>query len=141
GIKAAMGFPVLLENEVVAVLEFFTLERLEPDESLLELATHVGSQLSRVVERRRAEDALRASEERTRAVIETAGDAFIGMGDAGRVTDWNRQAEVLFGWSREEAIGQPVADLIIPPDLRPAHRQGPGRLLPTGIRTILGPPL
>ncbi|HMC81401.1 MAG TPA: EAL domain-containing protein, partial [Acidimicrobiia bacterium] len=138
GIKAAMGFPVLLENEVVAVLEFFTLERLEPDESLLELATHVGSQLSRVVERRRAEDALRASEERTRAVIETAGDAFIGMNDSGRVTDWNRQAEVLFGWSREEAIGQAVADLVIPPQLRPGHRKGLERFLTTGKSTILG---
>ncbi|HMC05102.1 MAG TPA: EAL domain-containing protein [Actinomycetota bacterium] len=138
GIKAAMGFPVLLESAVVAVLEFFTVERLEPDESLLELATHVGTQLSRVMERRRAEDALRASEERTRAVIETAGDAFIGMDNTGRVTDWNRQAEVLFGWSREEATGKPVADLIIPPALRPAHRQGLRRFLASGKTTILG---
>jgi diguanylate cyclase (GGDEF)-like protein/PAS domain S-box-containing protein len=138
GIKAALGFPVLLEDEVVAVLEFFTQERLEPDESLLELATHVGTQLSRVVERQRAEDALRASEERTRAVIETAGDAFIGMDDAGRVTDWNRQAEVLFGWARPEALGRPVADLIIPRDLRPAHRRGLRRFLTTGRSKILG---
>ncbi|MGH9283167.1 MAG: GAF domain-containing protein, partial [Acidimicrobiales bacterium] len=94
GLRAGLGFPVLAGGEVVAVLEFFTSERLEPDETLLELAAHLGSQLGRVVERRRAEDALRASEERTRGIIETAGDAFIGMDDAGRVIDWNQQAEL-----------------------------------------------
>jgi diguanylate cyclase (GGDEF)-like protein/PAS domain S-box-containing protein len=138
GIRAALGFPVLLDGEVVAVLEFFTRERLDPDESFLELATHLGTQLSRVVERRRAEDALRAGEERLRAVIETAGDAFIGMDDAGVVTDWNRQAEVAFGWSREEAIGQPVADLIIPERFRSSHRQGLQRFLTTEKSAILG---
>ncbi|MGH9035328.1 MAG: putative bifunctional diguanylate cyclase/phosphodiesterase [Acidimicrobiia bacterium] len=138
GIRAALGFPVLLDGEVVAVLEFFTRERLDPDEPLLELATHLGTQLSRVVERRRAEDALRAGEERLRAVIETAGDAFIGMDDAGLVTDWNRQAERAFGWSREEAIGQRVADLIIPARFRSSHRQGLRRFLTTGTSAILG---
>ncbi|HEY3238272.1 MAG TPA: EAL domain-containing protein [Acidimicrobiia bacterium] len=138
GIRAALGFPVLLEGEVVAVLEFFTTERLDPDESLLELATHLGTQLSRVVERRRAEDALRAGEERLRAVIETAGDAFIGMDDTGVVTDWNRRAEVAFGWSAEEAIGRRVADLIIPARFRPSHRQGLKRFLTTGTSAILG---
>jgi PAS domain S-box-containing protein len=138
GLRAAMAFPVLLGGEVVAVLEFFTAERLEPDESLLELATHLGTQLSRVVERRRAEDALRRSEERIRAVIETAGDAFIGMDDAGVVTDWNHRAEMAFGWSRAEAIGQPVADLIIPARFRSAHRLGLRRFLSTGVSAILG---
>jgi diguanylate cyclase (GGDEF)-like protein/PAS domain S-box-containing protein len=138
GIRAALGFPVLLGDEVVAVLEFFTLERLEPDEPLLELATHLGTQLSRVVERRRAEDALRGSEERLRAVIETAGDAFIGMDDAGLVTEWNRQAETAFGWSRDEALGKPVADLIIPVRFRSAHRRGLRRFLDTRKTAILG---
>ncbi len=138
GIKAAAAFPVLVDEEVVAVLEFFTRERLDPDEPFLELATHLGTQLSRVVERRRAEDALRAGEERLRAVIETAGDAFIGMDDAGLVTDWNRRAEEAFGWSREEAVGQPVAELLIPGRFRSSHRQGIQRFLSTGTTAILG---
>jgi diguanylate cyclase (GGDEF)-like protein/PAS domain S-box-containing protein len=138
GIKAALGFPVLLNGEVVAVLEFFTRERLDPDESVLELATHLGTQLSRVVERERAEDALRAGEERLRAVIDTAGDAFIGMDDAGVVTDWNRRAEVAFGWSAAEACGRRVADLIIPERFRSSHRQGLQRFLTTGVSAILG---
>jgi diguanylate cyclase (GGDEF)-like protein/PAS domain S-box-containing protein len=138
GLAAALGFPVIVDGEVVAVLEFFSPEALEPDEPLLELAAHVGTQLGRVVERRRAEDALRASDERTRAVIETAGDAFIGMNDGGLVTDWNRQAEEIFGWTRQEAMGRTLAELIIPEELRAAHWRGLRRFLDTGEGTILG---
>jgi diguanylate cyclase (GGDEF)-like protein/PAS domain S-box-containing protein len=138
GLRAAFGVPVLVAGEVVALLEFFCPEPLEPDESLLELARHVGAQLGRVVERRRSQVTLQASEERIRAVIETAGDAFIGMDDDGMVTEWNRQAELTFGWPRQEVLGQPLADLIIPEDLRTAHRTGLRRFLETGEGSILG---
>ena len=58
GVRAAFGFPVLIGNEVVAVLEFFSDVPVEPDEGLLEVMAHVGTQLGRVIERRRAEDTL-----------------------------------------------------------------------------------
>jgi len=47
-------------------------------------------------------------------IIETAHDAFIGMDLDGIVTDWNTQAERMFGWRRHEAIGRPLADLTLP---------------------------
>jgi len=47
-------------------------------------------------------------------IIETAHDAFIGMDLDGIVTDWNTQAERMFGWRRHEAIGQALADLVVP---------------------------
>jgi GAF domain-containing protein len=59
GLDAGFAFPVLVRNEVVAVLEFFYHELVPPNEDLLEVARHVGTQLGRVVERRHAEDALR----------------------------------------------------------------------------------
>ena len=57
GVKAAFGFPVLLGNEVVAVLEFFAVSEAEPDEKLLEVMANIGKQLGRVVERTRTEEA------------------------------------------------------------------------------------
>ena len=63
GIKAGVGFPVLIRHEVVAVLEFFANEVLEPDRSLLDLMAHVATQLGRVVERKRAEIVLRRAKE------------------------------------------------------------------------------
>jgi PAS domain S-box-containing protein len=63
GIKAGSGFPVLIGHEVVAILEFFAEEALEPDEPLLNVMAHIGAQLGRVVERKRAEVALRQTKE------------------------------------------------------------------------------
>src|SRR5438445_5502411 len=52
GVKAAFAFPVIVGDEVAAVLEFFAIESVEPNEPLLEAMAHIGSQLGRVVERR-----------------------------------------------------------------------------------------
>jgi signal transduction histidine kinase len=59
GVRAAFGFPVLIGKEVVAVLEFFSDVPIEPNEALLEVMANVGTQLGRVIERMRAEEALR----------------------------------------------------------------------------------
>ena len=64
--------------------------------------------------RNEAEARLRTSEERMRALLEHAHDAVISIDEHGRVSQWNRAAERLFGWSPIETIGQPVADLIVP---------------------------
>ncbi len=57
---------------------------------------------------------LRANEERVQTVIDTAQEAFIGMDFDGVITDWNDQAEALFGWKRFEVLGQSLADTILP---------------------------
>lgn len=90
-----------------------------------------------ITDRKRAEDALRASEERTRQIIETALDAVVTMDAAGLVTGWSARAEATFGWTRDEALGQPLAQLIVPPHLRERHVRGLARYLDTGMSTIL----
>ena len=71
GVRAGFGFPVLAGANVVAVLEFFSSEAVEPDEPLLQAMAHIGTQLGRVFERQRAEEELRqakqAAEEANRA--------------------------------------------------------------------------
>lgn len=86
---------------------------------------------------KRADSALREREEETRQILETAQDAYIGMDTTGEITDWNRQAEVIFGWSRDEAIGRTLADTIIPERLREAHWKGLRRFLETGEGPVL----
>jgi diguanylate cyclase (GGDEF)-like protein len=58
GLRAAFAFPVLVRGEVAAVLEFFASEAAEPDQALLRLMAHIGTQIGRVVERKRAEEQL-----------------------------------------------------------------------------------
>ncbi|MBI2839212.1 MAG: PAS domain S-box protein [Acidobacteria bacterium] len=80
---------------------------------------------------------LSASEERIRAIIATAQNAFIAMDAAGRIVEWNPRAETMFGWSRAEALGLSLADTIIPRSLRDAHRDGVKRLVEAGEERIL----
>lgn len=81
--------------------------------------------------------ALRASEERTRLIIHAALDAVIMMDSAGTITEWNPQAESIFGKPRESVIGQPLAESIVPERFREAHTRGLHNYLNGGVSTVL----
>ena len=138
GVRAGFGFPVLVGSEVVAVLEFFTFEPAEPDETLLEVMANVGTQLGRVVERGRGQEALEASEREVRTIINTANDAFISIDVGGRITEWNEQAERHFGWSRDDALGRLLTETIMPSVHKQAHNDGITKFLETGEGPVLG---
>jgi PAS domain S-box-containing protein len=74
-------------------------------------------------------------------IFETAHDAFISMSDAGEITYWNARAEQMFGFTSEAAVGMSLADAIVPPRLRGAHRRGLQRFLHSGVGTILDRPV
>ena len=59
GLRGALGFPILLGEQVLGVLEFFSREIARPDEELLEMLATVGSQIGQFAERKRAEDGAR----------------------------------------------------------------------------------
>lgn len=90
-----------------------------------------------ITERKMAEGAVRASEERSRTLIEFAHDAFVSIDGSGLITGWNAAAESMFGWSRSEALGRKLAETIIPPSYRQAHTEGFERFLETGHGPIL----
>jgi len=73
-----------------------------------------------------------------RLILDTALDAVVIMKSDGIVADWNDRAVSVFGWSRGEAIGQAMADLIIPERYREAHRNGLQRYLRSGRGDVLG---
>jgi PAS domain S-box-containing protein len=91
-----------------------------------------------MTESRRAQETLRESEQLARGIIDNALDAFMQMDENGIVTDWNSQAENIFGWPRNEALGRPLADLVIPEMHQAAHSAGLQRFLRTGEGPILG---
>ena len=90
-----------------------------------------------VEQRREAEGALRENETRIRTILENSHDAFVACDEEGRVTEWNRSAEAIFGWRRSEVLGRPMAELIIPPQLRAAHEAGMARFLASGTANVL----
>jgi len=74
-------------------------------------------------------------------IFETAHDAFISMSGDGRITYWNARAEQMFGYTRAQAVGMSLAETIVPPRFRDAHRRGLQRFLDTGVGTILDQPI
>jgi PAS domain S-box-containing protein len=72
------------------------------------------------------------------AVLETAADAFVSIDGDGCVTAWNRAAEETFGWSASEVIGRLLAETIVPPEHREAHRLGVERVASGGESTLAG---
>jgi len=99
GVRAAFAFPVLVGDQVHAVLEFFSPEPFEPDGPLLTVMESVGIQLGRVIERTSAEAALRQSELRFRSVAQSATDAIITADGKGMIVSWNPAAVAMFGYS------------------------------------------
>lgn len=93
------------------------------NERTAELAA-LNAQLQTEIGRQRcAEQALRESNARIRQIIDTAHEAVIAVDHDGRIEDWNRMAEAMFGWSRDEALGRPLADLILPARYHDAYRR------------------
>ncbi|MBV9868758.1 MAG: EAL domain-containing protein [Abitibacteriaceae bacterium] len=87
--------------------------------------------------RLQAEASLRESEKLYRLIVDNALDAVVGMDQSGHVIEWSPQAEAIFGWSQDEAVGQVLATMIIPFRYREAHEQGLKRFLETGQGRVL----
>jgi PAS domain S-box-containing protein len=112
---------------------------IEPARQGMEYNGHkaVFSVLNDVTDRVRAENALRESEERTRLIVQTSLDAVVEIDSDSYIMGWNRQAEVIFGWSQKEAIGRRLTDTIIPTQYQAAHLKGLEHFFKTGEGPVL----
>ena len=119
GLRAAAALPIWFEREALGVVEFFSREVRHPNKPLLETMENIGAQIGQFVERKRAEDKLRRSEEHFRLLIEGAKDYAIFMLDPeGRITSWNTGAESLLGYVEAEVTGQCFSLLYSPEEVR-----------------------
>jgi PAS domain S-box-containing protein len=73
-----------------------------------------------ITARKRAEEALRESESRFRALLESAAQGVLAVDETGRILLVNARTEELFGYSRDELIGQPL-EVLVPEDLQASH--------------------
>src|SRR5215470_14283802 len=74
----------------------------------------------------------------SRTFLDSALDCIIAIDASGRVQEFNPASERVFGFTRSEAVGKDLADLIIPPRLRERHRQGLAHYLETGEAPLIG---
>ncbi|MGH2681757.1 MAG: PAS domain S-box protein [Actinomycetota bacterium] len=138
GLHAGFGFPIRVGEEVLGVIEFFAPETRELNPQILEMMAAVGSRIGQFIERKEAEEAVRQSESRKAAILESAMDCIVSMDHRGRIIEWNPASERIFGHARDEVMGRPVAEVIVPPAFRDRHRRGLARYVATGESRIIG---
>jgi PAS domain S-box-containing protein len=102
---------------------------------LIDQFTHVASI---AIERAQSDMALRRSEARKSAILNSALDCIVTIDHDGCITEFNPAAERTFGYHRNEVLGKQLADVIVPPSLRDKHRQGLARYLDTREARIIG---
>jgi PAS domain S-box-containing protein len=120
GVRSGFAFPVLVGQEVAAVLEFFSPAAEPMRHDLLHVLRNVGAQLGRTLERERAAERIRLSEARYGGMINISSDAIVSINEAQEITFFNPGAEAIFGYAAAEVLGEPI-DLLIPPQFRPGH--------------------
>ncbi len=91
----------------------------------------------RTKELSRALAQIRDSEARTRAVIDSASDAFIAVDQDGNITDWNPEAGATFGHEREDVAGRPLVDVILPGEGADRLRIAFAQLFSSGAGALL----
>ena len=89
------------------------------------------------IERRNAEESLRASEEKFKGLAASAQDAIIMIDGNEKISYWNNAAESVFGYTSDEAMGKGLHALIAPPQYAEASRKGVEHFCRTGEGPLL----
>jgi PAS domain S-box-containing protein len=135
GLRTGLAFPLRLRNEIFGVIECFSRSVWPRDEKFLRMMATIGDQLGQFIERKRAEEALHASEELHRTISETAADGIITIDESSTIISVNPGAEHIFGYTRQELMGKSLTALM-PERFREAHRFGLRRYLESGKPNI-----
>jgi diguanylate cyclase (GGDEF)-like protein/PAS domain S-box-containing protein len=91
-----------------------------------------------ITHRKAVEQSLKESESRKKAILDAALDCVITIDHEGRIVEFNPAAARTFGYSRDSVVGEQMAELIIPPSLREAHKRGLRHYLATGEGPAIG---
>lgn len=120
-LRAAVSIPLMyMDDDVVAVLQFYMREVPANNEELVQLASAVAAPLAQLLRQKQSEEAHRFAEARFSGMVSMASDAIISIDGARRITLFNWGAERIFGYSAAEALGQ-LLDILLPEELRSRH--------------------
>lgn len=147
GLVSVWSFPIRDSKKISirALLEFHLPVRRGPNRAELNVIDELSELVRLAIDLHQLLSDLDMSESSAqekgdllKTVINTALDAVVSIDLHGKINLWNKQAELLFGWTDSEVLGKPLTDTIIPPSLVKAHQEGMHRYHTQGVGPILG---
>ncbi|MBE9127351.1 MULTISPECIES: adenylate/guanylate cyclase domain-containing protein [unclassified Coleofasciculus] len=111
GLCSCLGIPIVVNDQVLTVFVFFTLESRQPDQQLIDLVWAVGTQLGVVIQRKQAEEALRIAEQRYHSIVENAIEGIFQTTPSGRFLSANPALARFFGYSSPEELITSIKDI------------------------------
>ena len=125
-----------LEAMELGAADFLIKDKITPE--LLERSIRYAmAQSKSMLELRRQQEDLRASELRFRSVVQSAGDAIILADETGKIVFWNKGAETIFGYVEDEILGAQI-ETLLPETYRAQHQESFERFRLTGRSQIIG---
>ncbi len=115
GVISAVYIPIVSKKRVLGTLAVGSRKRRKFSKEKIDLLTAFGSQLGMALENAQLYDEVSKGKAYIEDLVENAGDAILSTNMEDRILTWNRGAEVIFGYSKDEAIGQSLA-VLLPPD-------------------------
>ncbi len=131
GWRSAVAFPVTHAGELLGVLECFSPHVRPRDEIMLATLKMIVSHIGQAF-------AINRIKARMRAIFEASLDCIITFDEEERILEWNPAAERVFGYSRKDALGARLTELIIPERVREEHRSSLSHLVSTNCCKLFG---
>ncbi|HEY9696264.1 MAG TPA: PAS domain S-box protein [Trichocoleus sp.] len=131
GLQTVFGFPILLGNHVLGVIECFCDRIQEPDEDLLNMMAAIGSQIGQFMERKRAEASLQESHELFQSFMNHSPIAAFIKDEAGRYLYANPWVERVYQRSQADLLGKTDFELM-PPAIAEQFHQNDIAVLTSG---------
>jgi PAS domain S-box-containing protein len=136
GITAGYGFPIKNGPFVLGVAEFFSFDQIKIDHFDDQFYSKLGAYIGSLIAHAEANAITRQVEGINKAAVERAGEGFIAINASSQIVEWSGSTAELFGWDKDEVLGQTLLDTIIPERYRNPHLQGIFRYNTTGESTV-----
>ncbi|MGA2704299.1 MAG: PAS domain S-box protein, partial [Isosphaeraceae bacterium] len=135
GMVSFAGYPLVVKDRLIGVIALFARRSLT--HATLQAMASVADEIALGIEQKRAEEALRDSEAKLQAIVNTAVDAIITIDVQGTVLSFNPSAERVFGFAADEVLGRNVS-MLMPLPHSQEHGNYVARYIRTGERRVVG---
>ncbi len=130
--------PIKYSDRVFGIINLYVKDGHRFDATEAEFISSIADILAGIIRRKKAEEALQASEAKFHKISSSAQDAIIMMDSEGKISYWNPASERMFGYTSEEAVGKELHQLIVPPVHLKGFKAGFEKFKNTGHGAVLG---